>query len=427
MLSKALARGLALYGIHYAWVIVALAFLFGVCASATLSIPGVLLVPMSKEFGWSIGDLSSPLGLRLALFGLVTPFAGGLMRLYGLRAVLIGSATLLIGGLLLTIHMTALWQMWLSLGIILGIATGMTSLVLASTIATVWFETRRGLVLGILSAGTATGQLIFLPLAAWLSDHYGWRAALVPSIAAIATLAAIVVLFFCDHPSKLGLAPFGGQATAPSRRRAGENVFKLSLNALAEGSRSPTFWGLAFTFFVCGVTSFGLTPHFVTLCGDNGISELTSTGLLSVVGICDLIGTIGSGWLSDRYDNRLLLAWYYGLRGLSLIWLTFSDFSLVGLSAFAVFYGLDFIATVPPTVRLTARSFGAERAPLVFGWISASHNLGAGIMAALAGVSRDALASYMPAFLTGGLLCLLATAVLLIFRPAGQPKLAVGN
>ena len=205
MLSKALARGLALYGIHYAWVIVALAFLFGVCASATLSIPGVLLVPMSKEFGWSIGDLSSPLGLRLALFGLVTPFAGGLMRLYGLRAVLIGSATLLIGGLLVTIHMTALWQMWLSLGIILGIATGMTSLVLASTIATVWFETRRGLVLGILSAGTATGQLIFLPLAAWLSDHYGWRAALVPSIAAIATLAAIVVLFFCDHPSKLGL------------------------------------------------------------------------------------------------------------------------------------------------------------------------------------------------------------------------------
>jgi predicted MFS family arabinose efflux permease len=236
------------------------------------------------------------------------------------------------------------------------------------------------------------------------------------------------VLFFCDHPSKLGLAPFGGQATPPSRLRPDENVFKLSLGALADASRSPTFWGLAFTFFVCGVSSFGLTPHFVTLCGDHGISELTSTGLLSVVGVCDLIGTIGSGWLSDRYDNRLLLAWYYGLRGLSLIWLTFSDFSLVGLSAFAVFYGLDFIATVPPTVRLTARTFGAERAPLVFGWIFAAHHLGAGIMAALTGVSRDALASYLPAFLTGGLFCLLATAVLLVFRAAeGQPKLAVSK
>ena len=421
MLSASLARALAARGIHYGWFMVALTMGYLLCSSATLSIPGVLLTPMSRDLGWSIGDLSGPLGLRVALFGLVAPFAGGLMLLYGPRAVITGSATLLIVGLLLSMTMTEKWELWLGLGIILGIASGMTALILAVTVATRWFTARRGLVTGILSAGTATGQLIFLPMAAWLAEHYGWRAALMPSIFMIGLLAAAFVLFSRDRPSDLGLAPFGEEKVQAMPPPPTGNVFAVSFAALGTASRTTVFWVLVFTFFICGVSSLGLTPHFVTLCGDYGISPMTSTSLLVLIGVCDLIGTIGSGWLSDRYDNRWLLAWYYGLRGLSLIWLPYSDFTLVGLSAFAVFYGLDFIATVPPSVRLTARAFGPEQAPLVFGWIFAGHQIGAGVMALAAGMSRDVLASYLPAFFVGGLLCLLAALSLLMLRGRSGP------
>ena len=421
MLSQPLARALAARGIHYGWFMVVLTMGYLVCSSATLSIPGVLLTPMARDLGWSISDLSGPLGLRVALFGLVAPFAGGLMLLYGPRAVLTVSAALLIAGLLIAMMMTEQWQLWLGLGIILGIASGMTALILAVTVATRWFVARRGLVLGLLSAGTATGQLIFLPPAAWLAEHYGWRAALVPSIIMISLLTVTFLLFARDRPSDLGLAPFGEVKLQPAPPPPAGNVFAVSFIALATASRTTLFWVLAFTFAICGVSSLGLTPHFVTLCGDFGISPITSTSLLVVIGVCDLIGTIGSGWLSDRYDNRWLLAWYYGLRGLSLMWLPYSGFTLLGLSAFAIFYGLDFIATVPPSVRLAARAFGPEQAPLVFGWIFASHQLGAGIMAVAAGISRDVLASYLPAFFIAGLFCLLATLSLLLLRGHSGP------
>jgi MFS family permease len=421
MFAKSFARLLAARGVHYGWVMVALAMAYGVCSSATMAIPGVLLTPMSRSLGWSISDLSGPLGLRVALFGLVAPFAGGLMLRYGPRAVVASSAVLAVAGLLLSMVMTVQWELWLGLGIMLGVASGMTALVLAATIATRWFIRRRGLVLGILSAGTATGQLIFLPAAVWLAEQYGWRWALFPSIVAIALLAALFVLLACDRPSELGLAPVGGDTVQPASPPPQSNMFSLSFAALNRASRSVMFWVLAFTFFICGVSSLGLMPHFVTLCGDFGISAGTSTNLLVVIGIFDFIGTIGSGWLSDRYDNRWLLAWYYGLRGRSLIWLPFSTFTFVGLSAFAVFYGLDFIATVPPTVRLTAQKFGQEQAPLVFGWIFASHQLGAGAMALATGVSRDLLASYLPAFFAAGVACLLATLSLLLLRGQAKP------
>jgi MFS family permease len=423
MMAISLARALGARHIHYGWMMVLLALGYSICSTAALAIPGVLLLPISHELGWSIGELSGPLGLRMTLFGLVAPFAGGLMLRYGPRAVLTASAGLLIGGLLLSLVMTTRWELWLSLGMILGIAPGMTALVLAATIATRWFTQRRGLVLGILSAGSATGQLVFLPPAAWLAEHYGWRAALVPPIVMIALLGLMFAIFARDRPADLGLAPYGddGAPVPPSPMSSrsssvGGNPFAISVKALVAASGSLTFWVLAFTFFVCGVSSFGLMPHFVTLCGDFGIGPIVSTSLLALIGVCDLIGTIGSGWLSDRYDNRWLLAWYYGLRGLALIWLPYSGFSMVGLSLFAVFYGLDFIATVPPSVRLTAKAFGPEQAPVVFGWIFAAHQLGAGVMAFGAGASRDVLASYLPAFLAAGLLCLIATMSLGLLR-----------
>jgi sugar phosphate permease len=421
MFAAALARSLATRGIHYAWVMVALTFCYAICSSAVMSIPGVLLLPISKEFGWSVGELSGPLGLRMALFGMIAPFAGALMLRYGPRAVLAGSAVLLIAGMLLAMAMTTRWQLWLSLGVILGVAPGMTALVLTTTIATRWFTAQRGLVLGVLSAGTATGQLIFLPPAAWITEHYGWRMALAPSAVMVGLIALMFFLFSRDRPSDLGLPPYGEDKvlTAPPPPTA--NAVALSVAALRNASSSMVFWVLAFTFFVCGLSSFGLMPHFVTLCGDFGISPIVSTSLLALIGVCDLIGTIGSGWLSDRYDNRWLLGCYYGFRGLSLIWLPFSGFSMVGLSAFAIFYGLDFIATIPPTVRLTARKFGADQAPLVFGWIFAAHQLGAGLMALAAGESRDAFNSYLPAFLAAGLICLAAAVSLLLLRGRSKP------
>jgi MFS family permease len=421
MLANTLARRLQARGIHYGWVMVALTMAYVVCSSAVMSIPGVLLIPISREFGWSVGELSGPLGLRMALFGMVAPFAGALMLRYGPRAVLTASAALLIGGMLLAITMTAKWQLWASLGVILGLAPGMTALVLSTTIATRWFTAQRGLVLGLLSAGTATGQLIFLPPAAWLTEHYGWRMALIPSAIMVGLVALAFFLFSRDRPSDVGLPPYGEDTVLLAPPLPVANAIALSVNALRMASSSMVFWVLAFTFFICGVSSFGLMPHFVTLCGDFGISPLISTGLLALIGVCDLVGTIGSGWLSDRYDNRWLLGIYYGFRGLSLIWLPFSGFSIVGLSGFAIFYGLDFIATIPPTVRLTVRKFGREQAPLVFGWMFAAHQLGAGLMALAAGESRDAFASYLPAFLAAGLICLAAAASILLLRGRTGP------
>jgi sugar phosphate permease len=421
MFADALARRLAARGIHYGWVMMVLTFFYVLCSSAVMSIPGVLLLPISKEFGWSVGELSGPLGLRMALFGMVAPFAGALMLRYGPRNVLMGSATLLIAGMLVAMSMTARWQLWLSLGVILGLAPGMTALVLTTTIATRWFTAQRGLVLGVLSAGTATGQLIFLPPAAWLTEHFGWRMALAPSAVMVGLIAVAFFLFSRDRPSDVGLPPYGEDKVLPPPPAGRGNAVAISLAALRGASGSMVFWVLAFTFFVCGVSSFGLMPHFVTLCGDFGISPLISTSLLALIGVCDLIGTIGSGWLSDRYDNRWLLGCYYGFRGLSLIWLPYSGFSIVGLSGFAIFYGLDFIATIPPTVRLTVRKFGREQAPVVFGWIFAAHQLGAGIMALAAGQSRDVFASYLPAFLAAGFICLLAAASLLLLRGRTGP------
>jgi sugar phosphate permease len=416
MFANALARKLASRGIHYGWVMIALTLCFVVCSSAVMSIPGILLTPLSKEFGWSIGELSGPLGLRMALFGMVAPFAGALMLRYGPRNVVTASAALLIIGIVLAMTTRTKLQLWLSFGTLLGIAPGLTALALTTTIATRWFTERRGLVLGLMGAGTATGQLIFLTPAAWLTEHYGWRMALAPSAVMVGLVALAFYLLACDRPSDVDLPPYGEDTVLATPPVPPGNAAVLSIAALRTASSSIVFWVLAFTFFVCGVSSFGLMPHFVTLCGDFGIVPMIATSLLALIGICDMIGTIGSGWLSDRFDNRWLLGMYYGFRGLSLIWLPFSGFSIFGLTMFALFYGLDFIATIPPTVRLTARAFGREQAPLVFGWIFAAHQLGAGVMAVAVGESRDAFSSYLPAFFAAGVICVLAALSLLLLR-----------
>jgi sugar phosphate permease len=310
-------------------------------------------------------------------------------------------------------------------GVVIGLGTGMTALVLGATIAARWFVARRGLVVGILTASVATGQLAFLPLLASLTDHYGWRIALALICVMLGVAAFAVLMVMRDRPSDVGLRPFGDEGTEPLPAPPPNTtpIMAAALGTLRDASKSGVFWILFATFFICGASTNGLIQvHLIPMCLDFGIPQVQAAGLLAAMGIFDFVGTIASGWLSDRYDNRKLLFWYYGLRGLSLLFLPFSDFTLYGLSLFAVFYGLDWIATVPPTVRLTAQRFGPERANLVFGWIFAGHQLGAGVAAFGAGLSRTILDTYLPAFFVAGALCIVAA---LITLAISRPKPAV--
>ena len=304
----------------------------------------------------------------------------------------------------------------------------MVALVLGATIATRWFVQRRGLVVGMLTASSATGQLIFLPLIAKLTQDHGWRSALVFVVAMLLVAGFVALVLLRDRPADLGLAPYGERALQPAPKQDLGLVAMMAspIRALYEASASRTFWVLFATFFVCGLSTNGLIQtHWVSLCGDYGIAPVAAAGALAVIGAFDFVGTILSGWLSDRYDNRWLLFMYYGLRGLSLIVLPFTDFSVVGLSAFAVFYGLDWVATVPPTVRLTAERFGAEKANLTFGWIFTAHQLGAATAAFGAGFSRSDFATYLPALYVAGVACLIAAALALTI--GRRPKAALAT
>ena len=407
--------------LHFGWVMVGLGFLYAVFSSSALGVPGVLILPMSKDLGLSLGELSAPQGLRLALFGLSAPFAGGLVLRYGLKRMLVVSGVMILAGLALTLRMSGPWDLWLGTGILLGVGPGIVAMQLGAVISSRWFVAHRGLVVGILSGAVATGMLIFMPLAAWITEHWGWRAALMPST--IGTLLSLVLYawFARERPQDMGLPAVGDTTVQPAPAPVRVNFVRLSFQALSLGVQRPVFWVLTFTFFICGVSSFGLTQaHLVPFCSDRGVPLVAAAWMLAVIGICDLIGTVGSGWLSDRYDNRWLLTGYYGLRGVALLWLVNSDMSMVGLSVFAVIYGLDFIATLPPSVRLTVTSFGRDMGPAVFSWIFCAHHVGAGLTAYLTGVSRDVLGTYGPAFATAGVLCLVAAAAFVVTRP-GAP------
>jgi sugar phosphate permease len=424
MLATLLAPWLARRGIFYGWAVVAVTFVLLLSTAAAMGMPGVLMRPLIAEFGWSTSAVSGPLSLRLALFGLMAPFAAALMQRYGVRNTVVVAVSLIVGGIVLATQMTALWQLWLTWGLMVGLGTGMTAMVLGATVANRWFTERRGLVMGMLSASSATGSLIFLPVAAWLAGHYGWRVALLPAAAACTLAGVLLFLVSRDHPGEVGLPAYGERAVSAPPRRSG-GAAALALRALAEAAGHRAFWLLAFTFFVCGLSTNGLIGnHFIPLCQDFGMQEVAAAGVLAMMGAFDFVGTIGSGWLSDRFDNRKLLFAYYGLRGLSLLALPFSSFSIFGLTVFAIFYGLDWIATVPPTVRLCGSIFGREKAALVFGWIFCAHMLGAAVAAAGAGVSRDILSSYVPAFLFSGAFCLLA-ALAALAVPRGLPPVPV--
>ncbi|OOG52211.1 MFS transporter [Polaromonas sp. C04] len=428
MFAQQVSTWLQRRGIHYSWVMAAVTFLTMLTMSAALGLPGVILQPLSHEFGWTNEQISSALALRFALYGLMGPFAAVLMERWGLRAVMCTGLALVGAGMALATLATQLWQLFILWGLMLGLGTGLTALVLGAVVANRWFTARRGLVIGLLTASSATGQLAFLPLAAWIIEHAGWRYAVIPIFAGSALVALLALCLVRNRPCDIGLAPLG-EAFVPDSTpvAAAAMTFRTPFVALREASGNRTFWILFGTFFICGLSTNGLVQtHFVSLCADYGLTAVPAASVLAMMGAFDFFGTILSGWLSDRYDNRKLLFWYYGLRGLSLFWLPHSTFTLYGLSIFAMFYGLDWIATVPPTVKLAGASFGKERVGLVFGWIFAAHQIGAATAAYGAGLTRTLLLTYTPALYAAGGACLLASlAVMAMRRPSVAPVATV--
>jgi predicted MFS family arabinose efflux permease len=400
-------------GIHPAWIVAVVAFLALVGAAGFRAAPSVLMLPLEEEFGWTRTQLSLAVTVNLLLYGLMAPFAAALMARFGLRTVTSIALLLVASGAALSIFATEPWMLILTWGVLIGLGTGSMALVFAATVADHWFVRSRGLVVGILTAGSATGQLAFLPFIALLVQAHGWRQASLLVAGGALLVVPLVLGFLRNHPVDLGLTPFGAPQGYVYERPARANAVTLALATLARASRVRTFWALVAGFAICGATTNGLIgTHFIPSAHDHGMAETTAAGLLAVVGVFDIVGTILSGWLTDRINPRILLAVYYGFRGLGLLVLPFVLSSTVQppIILFVVIYGLDWVATVPPTVALCREVFGKD-GPIVFGWVFASHQIGAAIAAVSAGALRDATGQYTIAWFGAAALCLVAAAV----------------
>lgn len=396
--------------IHFAWVVATVAFLALVGAAAFRAAPSVLIEPLHADFGWSRASISAAVSINLVLYGLTAPFAAALMERFGMRAVVTAALGLVAAGSGLTVFMTATWQLILLWGVLVGLGTGSMALAFVATVTDRWFVARRGLVTGILTAASAAGQLVFLPVLALLAEKYNWQAvALTVAFAALAVVP-LVVLFLRERPEDVGTVPYGAGPDYLRAEPSTGNAGLRALQVLATAARTRVFWLLAGTFAICGASTNGLVgTHFVPAAHDHGMPPTAAASLLAVIGIFDVVGTIASGWFTDRFDARRLLGIYYLLRGISLLVLPllFANTVHPPMIAFVVFYGLDWVATVPPTVALCRRHFGPD-APIVFGWVLASHQIGAGLVAFLAGLVRDRLGGYDAAFYVAGALCAIA-------------------
>jgi len=398
---------------HPAWIVAIVAFLALVGAAGFRAAPSVLMLPLEDEFGWTRTQLSTAVTVNLLLYGLMAPFAAALMARFGLRRVTSVALLLVASGAGLSVFATEPWMLVLTWGVLIGLGTGSMALVFAATVADQWFLKRRGLVVGILTAGSATGQLAFLPFIAILVEDQGWRQASLLVAGGALLVVPLVLLFLRNHPVDLGLTPYGAPDDYVYEPPVRGNAVTTALGTLRRAAKVRTFWALVAGFAICGATTNGLVgTHFIPSAHDHGMPETTAAGLLAVVGVFDIIGTIASGWLTDRFNPRILLAAYYGFRGLGLLVLPFLLSATVQppIILFVVIYGLDWVATVPPTVALCREIFGKD-GPIVFGWVFASHQVGAAIAATAAGVVRDQTGQYTAAWFGAAGLCMVAAVV----------------
>ena len=415
----------------YPWLVALVTFLVLIASAAFRSSQGVMIVPIEEDLGWSRTITSLAISVNLVIYGVTAPFAAALMERFGVRRIAIGALALLSLGTGLTAVMTASWQLVFLWGVLVGLGTGSTALVFGALVANRWFTKRRGLVVGIFGAAWATGQLAFLPLFARIIEHQGWRYASLTVAMLSAALIPVVAIVMRDRPSDVGLAPYGADAMPEVETNTSQSGWRAAAGALTilrEAARTRAFWLLAITFAICGWTTNGIiSSHFVPAMHDHGVTAATAASLLVIVGIFDIVGTVGSGWLTDRFDPRVLLGIYYGLRGVALIALPI----LIGpdiqppLLLVMVLFGLDWVATVPPTVTLCREIYGVDRGAIVFGWVFASHMVGAAIAAAVSGWIRVSAGDYATAWWLAGILAFVAAALsLAIARPGQRSRIA---
>jgi sugar phosphate permease len=409
--------------LHYGWIVAAITFVVIAITAGVRAAPGILIVPLEGEFHWSRATISFSISVNLLIYGAVGPFAAAVMDRFGVRRTMAVALALTSGAVALSPTMREPWQLILLWGVVVGLSCGVIGSYLAAFIAARWFVLRQGLVVGILTGANAAGQLAFLPSLASLATYSGWRTMCLVVAGLVAGLVPVLLLLMRDRPEDLGLAPYGDPRGPRTIRSVRGNPVSVAFRALSDGARSRDFWLIAGGFFACGASTQGLIgTHLIPACVDHGLSEIVGAGLLAAVGVFSFIGGAMSGWLSDRWDNRYLLFWYYGLRGLSLLYLPFAfDLSFVGLSVFCVFYGLDWIASVPPTVRLLRGVVGTERTGIMVAWITVIHQVGGASAAYLGGLLRISYGSYLEAFMLSGLLCIVA-AFMVLFIGAGRHR-----
>lgn len=392
---------------HPAILVLAVTFLAMLVSAGVRSAPAVLILPFEMHFGWSRAAVSFGAASGILLYGLTAPFAAALMHQFGIRKTMLAGLALMTVSSFASLLMHEYWQFMLTWGLLSGIGSGAVASVLGAAIVNRWFSARRGLAMGLLGASTATGSLAIVPILAWLSNAGDWKPVAMFLTVCCAVLIPVVALLVPESPANKGVGRFG--ETEPQREAESRSRETwMALAVLKRAAIKPTFWLLAGSFYVCGLTTNGLVgTHMIAYCGDHGIAPIAAGGLLAAMGIFDLIGTTGSGWLTDRYNPRHLLALYYGVRGLSLLMLPFLDFTTPGLAIFALLYGLNWIATLPPTVKIANEEFGEAEGPIVYGWVQVAHQLGAASAAYGAGLARQFTGRYDHAFMVGGTVALL--------------------
>jgi MFS family permease len=398
--------------IHPAWIIAAITFATLFATSGFRSAPSVLILPLEDDFGWSRDVISLAVAINVLLYGLTAPFAAALMERFTVRKVVMAALTTVGTGALLTIFMTKSWHLMLLWGVIVGVGTGSMALVFAATIANRWFIKKRGLVIGILTAAAASGQLVFLPGLSKLAENPGWRASSLVIALGAYLMVPIIYFFLKEDPQSFNLKPYGAEENwVPPQLQKG-NAARNAINALRDASKVKNFWYLVGSFFVCGLSTSGLIgTHFIPAAHDHGMMQVTAASLLALIGVFDVIGTIFSGILTDRIDPRKLLFFYYLFRGLSLFLLPSILFSSVHPTTlvFIIFYGLDWVATVPPTVMLCRQVLKPEQGAVIYGWVFAAHQVGGSIAAFGAAVLRIKFGDYAIAFYITGLLCVITS------------------
>ena len=406
--------------IHPAWIAAAITWFTLVASAGYRSAPSVLIVPLEDAFGWSRSQISLSISINILLYGLTAPFAAALMERFTVRKVVMSALAAVSLGAFLTIFMNKPWHLILLWGVVVGIGTGSMALVFAATVASRWFMQRRGLVVGALTAAAATGQLVFLPLLSKLAMDHGWKSVSITIAASAAVVIPLIWWGLNEQPQDIGHKPYGAPEDWVAPEKIEGHAARNAINALREGSKRKDFWLLFGTFFICGLSTNGLIgTHFIPAAHDHGMGEVVAASLLAMIGVFDVVGTVFSGYLTDRVDSRKLLFAYYSLRGISLMILPSILFATVHPSTlvFVIFYGLDWVATVPPTIALCRTVLGPQSGTVIYGWVFTGHQIGASVAALGAALLRVKFGDYAASFYIAGTLCLLASiAVLFIAR-----------